>query len=1113
MTTTYYDRDEAAKHYDRMAFVDGRAAQGAELNGMQGALHGRIKGIGDAIMKDGDIVRKAGISVNATTGATSCESGAVYISGAVRGVEPASLQIPVVGIVSVGLYWVESIVTALEDPDLNQPAVGTRTYGQAGADRRRVVLNWGFAGDGQPGDFYAIYTVEDGVVRPKAPPPSLSAFTQQIASYDRDSTGGCYVISGLVARMDANLPTGEQLYFLSEGRARVRGMPLDMNVARRLVYAAQAELDEVDSEPHISATEAAQTIALDRAPCLGVPDVRITARRAVDVVHGGFMGAADLLPDSAVVAIESIVQNATTYQQGVDFQLTAGQINWALPGAEPAPGSTYHVVYQYMALVAPTNVTGSTLQVTGALQNTTILLTYQQQLPRIDAMCLRDDGAVVWLQGVSSRWAPAAPAVPANMLLLATVHQTWDARRRLVPNGVRMVDMQSIGNQQAQIDALREGLATLSLGVDATNRDAGLPRGMFSDPFLSDDRRDQGIAQTGAIVGGALCLPIAQTAHDMGLSMAGAVAPEHTAVAVVSQPMRTESMLVNPYMAFDPLPAAVALAPAVDRWVDVVDQWTSPATQRVSLTTASPRGDSVAVTTQVLGQTQRALEYLRQTTVTFTIKGFAPGEALQSVLFDDVPVVPAPLAGGALVADVGGVLRGTFAVPAHVPAGVRHVRFAGAGGTQGSQFYDGQGTQTILRKQQVTTTTSYEYTPPPQVNVSGAVFGPSVSTAAAAPPATASGFWGFGLMTPIPVAVSSEPAKTGACFGPGDPLAQTFTLDAPMQICGCDLWFTAAAGRNLVQIRETVAGMPAQVVLMEQRIDLATVHLDGTATRITWPPVALQAAHEYALVVMSDSATTALSIARLGEFDATLQRYATAQPYQVGVLLSSSNASTWTPHNDADLSFRLLRAEFSGATQAVDLGQVDVVGATDLMVLGYADRPGAAATCVFEIDLTIGGQTETIRVVDGQKIWLNAPYTGSMSLRARLSGTEQAAAVLHPGVQLVAGTIAATATYATRTIAAVPTNAPNGTTARLKVVLEADMPAGSALQVHMQSADAAGEPWIAVPYVPPLVQSVGVLENTYELPGIAAHQVRVRLTLTGGTTARPAIRNLRCMVL
>ena len=52
--------------------------------------------------------------------------------------------------------------------------------------------------------------------------------------------------------------------------------------------------------------------------------------------------------------------------------------------------------------------------------------------------------------------------------------------------------------------------------------------------------------------------------------------------------------------------------------------------------------------------------------------------------------------------------------------------------------------------------------------------------------------------------------------------------------------------------------------------------------------------------------------------------------YRIGVLLSSSNASTWTAHQDRDLKFRLLACRFTENTRTVPLGNITVTDSTDL---------------------------------------------------------------------------------------------------------------------------------------------------------------------------------------
>lgn len=80
---SYYNRYDPAKKYDRTLFLAGRGLQSAELNEIQDyALH-NLKGIGDAIFRDGDVIRGAVCVVNPDTRDTSVEAGYIYLRGAV----------------------------------------------------------------------------------------------------------------------------------------------------------------------------------------------------------------------------------------------------------------------------------------------------------------------------------------------------------------------------------------------------------------------------------------------------------------------------------------------------------------------------------------------------------------------------------------------------------------------------------------------------------------------------------------------------------------------------------------------------------------------------------------------------------------------------------------------------------------------------------------------------------------------------------------------------------------------------------------------------------------------------------------------------------------------
>lgn len=651
MLTGVYDRFDPTKEYDSHLYRAGYVLQSAELNEIQSAINYRVKGIGDALFKDGDIIRDAQVIVDANTGIVRCESGAVYLRGAVRGVPPATFTIATAGAVVIGIYLRTTAVTELDDPDLRDPASLTRNYQEPGAGRKKVSAAWGFAGDAQAGDFFPTHTVEDGFLRAKEVPPNLDSVNQALARYDRDSSGGTYVVSGLGVQRMADLGSGEQVYTVAEGRARVNGYGVELQTSRRLVYPAVPDLRLINSEPHVSATESAQRVNVDRAPINDISEVNITAEKTVTLTHGGFVGAQDPLPDTSVLQILEVKQGGTTYVQGVDYKLTAGKVDWSLAGAEPATGSTYTVKYQYIATVEPTAVDETGFTVTGAVVGSLVLVTYNQKLPRIDRLAMTADGAFTWLQGISADWTPSAPNVPQDMLLLATVYQTWGSDRTLINDSIRVVPMQDLAQINSRIDYMLGLISQQRLEGSANLKEAGQKKGLFVDPFLDDTLRDQGAAQSGAIFDGELSLPVeilgvASPSADIAAPVALAISPVNGQTPyVINQTLRTGSMKINPYMAFTPLPAEVQLTPAVDRWTESQTQWTSDETRQI--TTWSSLGLLVArstVTTQeVVSVTKTPARYLRQIEVRFSVNGFGASEVLNSMTFDGIAVTPTAL--------------------------------------------------------------------------------------------------------------------------------------------------------------------------------------------------------------------------------------------------------------------------------------------------------------------------------------------------------------------------------------------------------------------------------------------------------------------------------------
>lgn len=645
MPIGYFNRDIPENNYEQHLFVAGAAMQSAELNEIQSVQARRTRALGDALFADGDVIRDASCVVNPDTGLTRLSAGVVYIGGAVRGVPPAEFTIPVTGVVAIGIYVTERVITALEDPSLRDPAQGTRNYQEPGAARLQVNTEWGYTGDGKEGEFFAVYTVEDGYLRSKEPPPNMDAVTQALARYDRDSAGGTYVVQGLSFSVLPNLQDGQQVYSLSEGRARVNGYGVDLPTSRRVVYDATPDVRTITSEPHLSTTASRQKITLDRAPAARITQVLITAEKTVSMTHGSYTGAKDVLPDTGVLSILSVTQGATTYVQGTSYKLTAGAVDWSLTGPEPSPGSTYQVTYRYMTDVQPDSFSEDHFYVTGAIPETLVIVSYEHMLPRIDRLCMKPDGSVEWVAGVADDFNPQPPTIPSDLLSIASVHQTWWAAkpRKIVNDAVRTVPMPVLANIENRIDYVMQLIAQQRLESEIHTREAGTKKGLFTDPFIDDSQRDAGIPQTGAIVRGVLTLPVAAEVMSPSNDITRPTFCNFSHAVALSQTLRTGSMKINPYMSFAPVPAKVMLTPNVDRWTEVQTSWTSPSTSRFVVGSGDMSSTSTSTANVMLSSTSATIETLRSIDVNFEITGFGPHEVLDTLAFDGVRVNVTPV--------------------------------------------------------------------------------------------------------------------------------------------------------------------------------------------------------------------------------------------------------------------------------------------------------------------------------------------------------------------------------------------------------------------------------------------------------------------------------------
>lgn len=390
-----------------------------------------------------------------------------------------------------------------------------------------------------------------------------------------------------------------------------------------------------------------------------------------------------------------------------------------------------------------------------------------------------------------------------------------------------------------------------------------------------------------------------------------------------------------------------------------------------------------------------------------------------------------------ITANHSGLVNGQFAVPAGIPAGIKRVEFIGDRGTRGVTQFIGRGEVRIEERRRVQVVQRY------------------------------------------------------------DPLAQTFTLlTEGRHISAIGLWFEDVGIKPItVQIRETTTGIPNGIVLAEARITIDDIAAAGLETRINFAtPLYLEALTEFAVVILTDDNTHSLAIAEVGQYDKRAKSYVTEQGYTVGVLLSSSNASTWTPHNNADLAFRIYGAEFTATTYSVTLKTVTADNASDTFIMADVERTGTETDVSFAVT---DADAHRYRMQNNQPVRLDVRTNGDLTTTATLVGSSKRSPLLYPGVLMALGDLQTSANYISRYV--------NAGVGQAIVTLETNIPSGASVTVEIeidsvwqvcspQNGEPIGDGWV---------------RNEYKKPITGGDGVRCRITLTGSINARPRARQLR----
>lgn len=473
-----------------------------------------------------------------------------------------------------------------------------------------------------------------------------------------------------------------------------------------------------------------------------------------------------------------------------------------------------------------------------------------------------------------------------------------------------------------------------------------------------------------------------------------------------------------------------------------------------------------------------------------------------------------------LTANAAGQITGSFTIPANVPVGTKRVTFVGDQGSFGAARFIGSGT-ILTRTQRQLTTIETRY-------------------------------W--------------------------DPLAQTFRLDQSRHVTGVDFKFTAKGSNSnkvYLEIRETELGLPNSTTLAEGVIQPTAITLSGWTKITLTRPVYLEAGVEYAMVLLTDDPTHAVALAELGRFDTGAQQFVTSQPYTIGTLLKSSNASTWTPVQEADLTFRMYGARFTSTSRTVNLGQlrsasvssitrssttatvttstphgfttgqkVVVSGATQndyngaytvtvtsATVFTYTVANSPATPATGTILVASGDVSDLVALAGVERISsaTDAEFIFTKPDASQIRGADNARIQLAEDVNvpltlsallrgtetespyLFAGTQAVYGNVS-ESATYVTRAVPCAANAKVSVTFESQIPSASSVAVEVQKSDGT---WHSVSQTSSAAIGDGWNEQNFTVASFTAGgtTTRARLTLTGSAAARPRVRQLRVVVI
>lgn len=1025
------------------------------------------------------------------------DSGIVYVSGIFHTFQGGIVEITGVGDETIGILLEQVIVTEVDDPTLNDPAIGQDPgYGLPGAYRTTYKLT--LAVDDP--NAIPIYKIRDGaiIVPPKVDP--FEPFYAILARRTNDESGS-YMVWGL----RASVTTKDAAYFnlnIAAGKAYVQGWEWTKPITTTINLRRPLDADDAPNETHLYTT-GQNAITLYMTPVKQVDEVVVTIQRTTTIVRGGSPGGSDTILEpsyGSVVggSVSGVSYSGNNYSVGTHYTVTGNLISWAPAGTgiteEPPTGATYNITYQFTRIYVPTTdytVSSTGINITPAsekpVNGSTMLITYKPYLERYDSVVMDAKGVISVVEGapdylLGTDHYAHLPKLPTGVLKLADIY--------LPPNGAATACEVSTSNQyrktMSEIVRMADRVSDLEYNLAVTDLEnsafniglTSTKKSIFTDNFVNPSKMDlqHSLSETyPASVDFNYTLHPGHVFafHALTGSTERLTLPQ-TSIVTATQMGATESQLVNPYAMFDSA-TLLNLTPDDDITINNTN---------INLVLAleyAPYGSSLYYNWweemhaagslwQLIDSNGGAYSKWKQTTtsqtetkvigvsnartVTVTGAGFIPNSDSLRLTFDGTPLdltavspteVGTPVDGKTTVkSNSGGGFTATFNVSAGIIGGEKHVRVYN-GNNSGEAIYS---IGTINR---VTTTT----------------------------------------------------VRTRQI----DPVAQTFALNETQLISGVDLFFTAkdAALPVRVSIQNVVNGFPGQNVLAEKLIYPASVNVSSTGSTPTQVrfdiPALCSNEEEYCIVVASTSNVYQLAIARLGHADLTTGQVVSKNPYS-GVMFTSSNATSWSPDQTADVKFVLYRAAFSPTTATTYFDQMTVTGTYFCLYANAAIPPGCSVQWYYSAN---GAAWRTCQ--PGITIHPGVLMT-TLRFAVIITGTSYLAPIVGRNAVVLVGKHNLDSEYVSRNTDLETLG--ESAYSNLDIYLDVKTPGSSTIAVYY-AKDGTGTTWVSAGSGTTVTSLAdGYTQKKYSLSGISGSptdmRLRIKLTTSTDRVSYPTVR-------